>query len=63
MKIGAYAVLSELGRGGMGAVYCVRASDGREHALKAPVQVGRGGHDALRGERLLLASLGEETGG
>jgi serine/threonine protein kinase len=62
VKVGPYEVLSELGRGGMGAVYRVRAFDGQEHALKV---LFRSDADALTRfdrERRLLASLGEKTG-
>ena len=62
MRIGAYDVLGELGRGGMGVVYRVRTPDGREAALKLllgtlPATVTR-----FERERRLLASLGEEQG-
>jgi tetratricopeptide (TPR) repeat protein len=62
MKIAAYEVLDELGRGGMGAVYRVRGPDGREAALKVLVGTDRGRFARFERERRLLASLGESEG-
>ncbi len=62
MRIGSYDVLGELGRGGMGVVYRVRAPDGRELALKLLLKVDRGTFARFERERRLLASLGEKEG-
>ncbi len=62
MRIGAYEVTGELGRGGMGTVYRVRARDGREAALKLLRGVDRVAFARFDRERRLLASLGEEQG-
>jgi tetratricopeptide (TPR) repeat protein len=62
MRIGAYEVLGELGRGGMGAVYRVRGPDGREAALKLLRSVDGAAFARFERERRLLASLGEEDG-
>ena len=62
MKIGPHEVLSELGRGGMGAVYRVRAPDGREAALKVLARSDAAAFARFERERRLLTSLGEEEG-
>jgi Flp pilus assembly protein TadD len=62
VKVGPYEVLSELGRGGMGAVYRVRAVDGHEHALKVLFKMDAAAVTRFERERRLLASLGEKTG-
>jgi tetratricopeptide (TPR) repeat protein len=62
MKIGAYEVLEELGRGGMGAVYRVRGPDGREAAIKVLLGADRERVLRFERERRLLDSLGEAGG-
>ncbi len=62
MKFGPYEVLGELGRGGMGIVYRVRAPDGREAALKVLARADPGALARFERERRLLASLGEAEG-
>ena len=63
MRIGAYEVQGELGRGGMGVVYRVRAADGRTVALKLLARPTPGGaRERFERERRLLASLGEAQG-
>jgi serine/threonine protein kinase len=62
MRIGAYDVLGELGRGGMGVVYRVRAPDGRDAALKVLLKADASTFARFERERRLLASLGEEQG-
>ncbi len=62
MKVGPYEVLGELGRGGMGVVYRVRAPSGGEAALKLLARVDANALARFERERRLLASLGEEEG-
>jgi tetratricopeptide (TPR) repeat protein len=62
MRIGSYEVLNELGRGGMGVVYRVRAPDGGEAALKLLRKVDAATFARFERERRLLATLGEEQG-
>ena len=61
-KLGAYTLVSALGRGGMGTVWLARRSDGRferQVAIKLPsaVLLGRGGEERFRREGLLLGRL------
>ena len=62
MMIGPYEVLSELGRGGMGVVYRVRASGGDVAALKLLSRAGPESLARFERERRLVAALGEEEG-
>ena len=62
MKIGSYEVAGELGRGGMGVVYRVRAPGGGDAALKLLLRADAGAFARFERERRLLASLGEEQG-
>ncbi len=62
MRIGRYEVLGELGRGGMGVVFRVRAPGGGEAALKLLVRTDAATFDRFDRERRLLGSLGEEHG-
>ena len=61
MKIGAYQILGELGRGGFGTVFRARAADGRLVALKV-LRPRPGAERALERELRLAASLGELEG-
>ncbi len=62
MKIGPYDVLAELGRGGMGVVFRVRAPGGGEAALKLLGDVDQWALVRFEREKRLLALLGEEHG-
>ncbi len=62
MRIGPYEVLGELGRGGMGVVYRVRAPGGGEAALKLLGKTDAGAFARFEREGRLLASLGAEDG-
>jgi serine/threonine protein kinase len=62
VKIGLYEVLGELGRGGMGVVYRVRAPAGGDAALKLLAKVTPDALVRFERERRLLASLGEAEG-
>ena len=61
-RIGAYAILQELGRGGMGEVYRAVRADG-EFTKEVALKTVRGGYDVasvlerFRNERQILASL------
>jgi WD40 repeat protein len=63
MQLGRYALLGEIGRGGMGAVYRARGPDGRDVAVKLLLRPGAGaGLARFERERRLLAALGEPDG-
>ena len=61
-RIGAYNVLEEIGRGGMGEVYRARRADG-QYEKEVAIKLVRGGYDTssvverFRHERQILASL------
>jgi tetratricopeptide (TPR) repeat protein len=62
MRLGDYDVVREIGRGGMGVVYEVRAADGRPFALKLlPTHDPETRERALR-EQKIAATLGEAEG-
>ena len=62
MRIGAYDLLGEIGRGGMGAVYRARGPDGHEVALKLLARKDAQTTARFARERRLLASFGEADG-
>ena len=62
MKIGPYEVLGQLGRGGTGVVFHVRAPDGSDAALKLLQRVDPGALARFERERRLLSSFGEDQG-
>ena len=62
MRLGAYEIAGEIGRGGVGAVFRARAADGREVALKLLLHVTPEARARFERERRLLASLGEAEG-
>ncbi|HZU98033.1 MAG TPA: protein kinase, partial [Planctomycetota bacterium] len=62
MRLGDYDVVREIGRGGMGVVYEVRAPDGRPFALKlVPTHDPEARERALREQRI-ASTLGEAEG-
>src|SRR5207302_6598202 len=62
MRIGAYEVLAEIGRGGIGVVHKARAPDGNVIAVKVLHDVEPEALARFDRERRLLASLGEGEG-
>ena len=62
MKLGPYEVLSEIGRGGMGAVYLARSPAGVEVAVKLLLRADEERLGRFGREKRLLESLGEDQG-
>ncbi len=62
MNLAGFEILGELGRGGMGIVYRVKAPGGGEAALKLLPRADPGALARFERERRLLASLGEKEG-
>jgi tetratricopeptide (TPR) repeat protein len=62
VRIGAYDVLGELGRGGMGTVYRARGPDGHDVAVKLLARKDAQATSRFARERRLLASFGEAEG-
>src|SRR5262245_43567758 len=63
MRLGAYEVLSEIGRGGMGVVLRARAPDGRDGAIKVLIGPNaKNGLERFQRERRLLSALSEAEG-
>ena len=62
MRLGAYEVVSELGRGGMGTVLRARSPEGRDVAIKVLNRLDVPTRARFERERRLLGSLGEEDG-
>jgi serine/threonine-protein kinase len=62
VRIGAYEAESQIGRGGMGAVFRARSTDGRTVAVKLLLRLDETSLIRFERERRLLASLGEAEG-
>ncbi|HZU97874.1 MAG TPA: WD40 repeat domain-containing serine/threonine-protein kinase, partial [Planctomycetota bacterium] len=62
VKIGAYDVLSQLGRGGSGIVYLARGPDGAEVALKVLKRHSAESHARFERERSMLSRFDEASG-
>ncbi len=62
MRIGAYEVLAEVGRGGAGAVYRARSPRGEEVAVKVLLHDSAENRARFDRERRTLASLGDAEG-
>ena len=62
MRLGAYEVVSELGRGGMGVVFRAHSPEGRDVAIKLLQRRDEPTLARFERERRLLASLGEKDG-
>jgi WD40 repeat protein len=62
MRLGAYEVLGEIGRGGMGVVYRARGRGPNDFAIKLVQSRDPGALARFEREGRLLASLGEEAG-
>ena len=62
MRIGAYELLGEIGRGGMGIVHRGRAPDGRLVAIKHVIRPDKATLERFARERRLAAALSEADG-
>ncbi|HZV03210.1 MAG TPA: tetratricopeptide repeat protein [Planctomycetota bacterium] len=62
MRVGAYEVLQELGRGGAGVVYRVRSPDGSDLALKLLLKDRPEARARFEREKRILGALGEQEG-
>src|SRR5262245_47832353 len=63
MRLGAYEILGELGRGSVGRVLKARGPDGRDVAIKLLLKSeSRGALEHFGRERRLQAELGESQG-
>ncbi|CAD5229989.1 unnamed protein product [Bursaphelenchus okinawaensis] len=57
---GEYTIIKLLGEGGFGAVYCVKATDGNEYAMKVEKKLLKRKHSKLKMEVAILKLVGEE---
>ncbi len=62
LRVGAYEVLSELGRGGAGAVFKAKAPDGRVVAVKVLIFLTQAARDRFAREFRIQGSFGEQDG-
>ncbi len=62
MRLGAYEIAGEIGRGGVGAVFRARSPAGQDVAIKLLLHVTPETRARFERERRLLASLGEAEG-
>jgi tetratricopeptide (TPR) repeat protein len=62
VQVGGYAILEEIGRGGMGVVLRARSPEGREVALKVLMRLTGDRLARFERERRLLSELGESDG-